>query len=109
MQRNRGEERARAAAEGLKVKLRRCRAAEGASGELGDEKHCPFVATDNTFHSSCLYVGVCSACLCVCVCVCMCVCLQALCELLIPLIAAWRPAGEPPRTEIKSTLLRYKL
>lgn len=39
----------------------------------------------------------------------MCVCLQALCELLIPLIAGWRPAGEPPRTEIKSTLLRYKL
>lgn len=35
----------------LKVKLRRCRAAEGASRELGDEKHCPFVATDNTFHS----------------------------------------------------------
>lgn len=70
LQRNRGEERARAAAAGLKVKLRRCRAAEGASRELGDEKHCPFVATDNTFHSSCLYVGVCSVRVCVCVCVC---------------------------------------
>lgn len=92
------------------MKLRRCRPAEGASRELGDEKHCLFVATDNTFHSSCLYVGVCSVRVCVCVCVLrMCVRSQALCELLIPLIAGWRPAGEPPRTEIKSTLLRYKL
>lgn len=87
------------------MKLRRCRAVERASWELGDEKHCPFVATDNTFHSDWLYVGVC----CVFVCACVRVCLQALCELLIPLIAGWRPAGEPPRTEIKSTLLRYKL
>lgn len=49
------------------MKLRRCRAAEGASRELGDEKHCPFVATDNTFHSSWLYVGDCFVCVCACV------------------------------------------
>lgn len=61
-ERQRWEERARAAAAGLKVKLRRCRVVEGASRELGDEKHCPFVATDNTFHSAWLYVGVCSVC-----------------------------------------------
>lgn len=85
------------------MKLRRCRTAEGASRELGDEKHGPFVATDNTFHSSWLNVGVC------CLYECVFVCLQALRELLIPLIAGWRPAGEPPCTEIKSTLLRYKL
>jgi hypothetical protein len=60
----------------------------------------------------CICVCVC-ACVRVCVrmCVCVCVCVRRPCTSWAAdsLFAGWRPAGEPPRTEIKSTLSRYKL
>lgn len=59
----------------------------GASRELSEEKQCPFVAGDNTFHSA----GARDR------------------SLVILLIAGWRPAGESSAAEIKSTLLSYKL
>lgn len=60
---------------------------QGASRELSEEKQCPFVAGDNTFHSA----GARDR------------------SLVILLIAGWRPAGESSAAEIKSTLLSYKL